>query len=392
MWSLEALIAASAGVPYDPATLRREGFVFPSPAVLPPDGEGGLPRAIDASVEPYAFTHADIGPPLEDLRFRVGDVVHTYRRMDPPGVYRDMALPSWPQFVPTHGQLPPTRRILRYATTVNERGLRGERVYAAQAPEGTFRIGVIGTGVTFGEGVEDGEVYPVYLEELLNRDPPVEARYEVINFGVSSVTMDLATGLFLRYEAEYHPDLWIVAFGVNDALPMFERPIEAFDRDLDQLLGALVEAGKPALFLVEPANTFYPWMAEYDAYMRVFGDKTRVRMELLDAAGILDCHELADGLRLEQHGREQWVVRYRAGQPQVLFRTIFEPTPGQPTIADEVYTWLDGHEVYLRTFVTDVHMNPWGHYVLAQALAEWVGSHVRGEPAPSFEGRVCGWL
>jgi hypothetical protein len=392
MQSLEALVAASSGAPYDPASLRREGFVFPQPAVLPPDAEGGLPRSIDASVEPYTFTHADVGPPLGDHSFRVGEKVHTYRRMSPPGVYSDMALPSWPQFVPTHGQLPPTRRILRYSTTVNARGLRGERVYAAQAPEGTFRIGVIGTGVTFGEGVEDAEVYPVYLEELLNRKPPGEARYEVINFGVSSVTMDLASGLLLRYEAEYDPDLWIVAFGVNDALPMFERPIGTFERDLDQLLGVLGAAGKPALFLVEPANTFYPWMAEYEAYMGVFHDQTQGRIEVLDAAGILDCHELADGLRLEQHGQEQRVVRYRAGEPQVVYRTIFEPTAGAPTIAHEVYTYLDGHEVYLRTFVTDVHMNPWGHYVLAQALAEWVGAHAQGEPAPSFEGRVCGWF
>ena len=389
------------GVPSDPGQLLREGFTFPEPPALPPDDERGRPPPVDPSLRPYTFTIEDHGgeagvdicPPSRDHSFQSGGRSYVYRLMDPPGTYEGMVLPAWPQFVPQHsGQLPPTKRIVRYAATVNARGLRGERIYAAQAPAGTFRVGVIGTGVTFGEGVEDDQVYPVQLEELLNRAPPEDLRFEVINFGVSSTTTDMAAGLLLRHDADYAPDAWIIAFGVNDALPMFGRPIETFRADLDHLVATVEGLDKTTLFLVEPANTFYPWMAEYEAYMQVFRREVGGRMPVLDAAGLLDCHELADGLRLEQREDSQRLVRYRDGQPQILLEVPFTPVAGRPSVSQVVYDYLDEHEVFLRTFITDVHMNAYGHRVLAEALGEWLSAGVRGEPRPDMQARACGWL
>jgi lysophospholipase L1-like esterase len=393
--------AALAGVPTDPDQLLREGFSFPEPPTLPPDDEQGRPPPVDPSLRPYTFTIEDHGgeegvdicPPSRDHRFQLDGRSYVYRLMDPPGTYEGMVLPAWPQFVPQHsGQLPPTKRIVRYAATVNARGLRGERIYATQAPAETYRVGVIGTGVTFGEGVEDDQVYAVQLEELLNRAPPAELRFEVINFGVSSTTTDMAAGLLLRHDADYAPDAWIIAFGVNDALPMFGRPIETFRADLDHLVATVERLGKTTLFLVEPANTFYPWMAEYEAYMQVFRRELGGRMPVLDAAGLLDCHELADGLRLEQVDALQRLVRYRGGQPQILLEVPFTPAAGRPSVSQEVYDYLDDHQVFLRTFITDVHMNAYGHRVLAEALGEWLTASVRGAPPPNLGARACGWL
>ncbi len=312
-----------------------------------------------------------------------------YRIMHPPGSYEDMALPAWPQFVPVGGELPPTRRIVRYSAIVNDVGLRGAQVYTPTKPEGVYRIAVIGTGVTFGEGVKDEEVYAARLESLLRDNPPREASFEVINLGAPSVTGDLVPGIFHQHQGTYQPDFWIVAFGVNDALPMFKQSRMGYRQNLRNLMRDLEQIQAEAIFLVEPANSFYPWKAEYQEYMAIFAEEVKGRFPVLEAAGILDCHEREQGVRLVLQGDLQQVVRYRDGQAESLFQVHHQAGPGEPTIAPALYEYLDGHEVSLRTFITDVHLTPFGHDVLAVSLYGWLSHWLLQGTKPSTQESNC---
>ncbi len=356
-------------------------------------GDGLPPRLPDdAPMRELGVTDMGPHPRLEDHSFAYRGRNYTYRLMIPNTSYDALALPDLPQFVPVGGQLPPSRRMLTYSCVVNSRGLRGEREYPNATPPGHYRIGALGTGVTFGEGVDDDEVYAHLLEESLNAAPPVDKTFDVINFGISSTTMDLAVAGFLKFAGEYELDYWVLALGVNDPLPMFHRPLEQYRQDLRQLIRAVEETGLPAVALVEPVNTFYPWMDQYEAYQEVFQDELRGRIPVLDVATVLDCHEGRDGLRFEVEGAKQKVVQYRGGEPRVLLEVAYQPEPNQPTIAPEIYEYLDAYEVFLATFITDVHLNPNGHRVVADTLQQYLAATLRGETPRPPDTEGCGWL
>jgi hypothetical protein len=78
-----------------------------------------------------------------------------------------------------HGVLSATRGV-RYV--INADGFRGP-AYARPKPPENFRIVVVGDSVSYGFGVEEGETYPVLLEEILAREA-APRRLAVVNLGV----------------------------------------------------------------------------------------------------------------------------------------------------------------------------------------------------------------
>lgn len=346
----------------------------------------------DAPMRELGVTDMGPHPPLEDRTFEHRGRTYNLRMMVPDKTYDALALPDFAQFVPVGGHLPACRRMVTYSCVVNSHGLRGEREYPRTSSPGRYRIGALGTGVTFGEGVDDPEVYATLLEQSLNEKPPIPRTFDVINFGISSTTMDLAVGTFLKFSTEYEVDAWILALGVNDPLPMFHRSLEQYRKDLRELIAAVEETRKPAVALAEPVNTFYPWMDQYAAYQEVFEAELRGRIPILEMATVLDCHERESGLRFETEGGTQKVVQYRGGEPRVLLQAEYQPEPNGATIAPEIYEYLDTHEVFMATFITDVHLNPEGHRVVAETLHQYFSATLRGQTpaAPKTEG--CGWL
>jgi len=339
----------------------------------------------------YQYQHPKAIAPLPGvLRFDFEGVELKTLGLKPGRRHEDMALPDLPQLVEAHGGLPPSRRVLFYDCQVNERGLRGEQVYAYRKPPGAYRVGVIGTGVTFGEGVQDDETFCALLERQLNQDPPAEARFEVVNFGIPCMTTDYARNAFLKHERDYEVDFWVFSVGVNDALPMFERPLEQYRTDVAALVKAVRGADAKAVVLVEPVNSFYPWLQRYGAYKRALLEQVAAQLDVIDMAAILDCHEREQGLRLEIDGGLQQVVQYRDGQPRTLLQVEYLAGQDEQFIAPSIYEYLDGHLVWMKTFITDVHLNPFGHQVVAETLHAHLGAHLRGEPAPAFPVEGCG--
>ncbi len=318
----------------------------------------------------YSFEHQ--GKQLQTLRLE-------------PDQSSSYAVPDLPQLVTLGGALPATRRVMWYSGSVNERGLRGPRVYDYRRPPGVFRIGVVGTGVTFGEGVADDKTYCYLLQDALNAAPPIDKQFEVINFGIPCMLTDFAANAFIKHSSEYEVDLWIFALGVNDALPMFHRPLDAYRQHVRELVQAVNSADADALVIVEPANSFYPWMQEYVLYSAALVEEVSPHFDMLDIPGILDCHERKDGLRLEVEDGLQQVVQYRAGIGRVIFEDAYVAGPREQYISPEIYEYLDTHLVWLRTFITDVHLNELGNEVVASSLYRYVWARLRPEPRPAVE-------
>jgi len=310
--------------------------------------------------------------------------------LEPDRSYTGMALPDFPQIVEADGSLPDAKRVIYYDCSVNAHGLRGPRSYTAERPQDRYRVMVVGTGVTFGEGVKDGETFSARLEERLNEDPPIPRGFEVINSGIPCLTANRAIGVTLERARDFQVDHWVISIGVNDALPMFHRTTEDFRRDVRALVGTLREMEAPAVFLVEPVNSFYPWLQLYGPYRDVLDDEVLPHFDLLDVASVLDCHERQDGLRLEVDGEQQRVVQYRGGRPRTLARARYQGGEQDPYIAPSIYEYLDGYQVWMRTFITDVHLNPFGHGVVAGVLRDYLAAHLRGEAPPELEVQGCG--
>ena len=355
--------------------------------------EGDGPEAIPLDTPMFLFAK-ESGPVVAPLPHKISFEVDGQKLvtlgMKPGRKYPAIALPDFPQLVEFDGPLPPARRVLFYSCEVNDRGLRGERVYTYRSSADRYRVGVIGTGVTFGEGVEDHQTFCAVLQKRLRKAPLLKRRFEVINFGIPCMTTDYGLNAFLKHRRDYQVDFWVFALGVNDALPMFRRSIEQYRRDVRRLVQQIRRTGVKAVVLVEPVNTFYPWMNKYRRYRAVLEQEVKGKVDLLNMEAILDCHERARGLRLEVQGPVQKVVQYRDRVPRTLFQDRYRARPRQQFISPRIYLYLDTHLVWLRTFITDVHLNPFGHQVVAETLYGYLAAKLKGGKMPDLAPRGCG--
>ncbi len=96
----------------------------------------------------------------------------------------------------------------------NSRGFRGPE-FALDKPADTFRIAMIGDSYTMGSGVRYEEAYPAVVEAALAADG-FSKRIEVLNFGLSGLSLEGCVRLRLPMALEYHPDLLVYGFTVND--------------------------------------------------------------------------------------------------------------------------------------------------------------------------------
>ena len=95
---------------------------------------------------------------------------------------------------------------------INRDGIR-DREYARAKPEGTFRIAVLGDSNTFGLGVELEETWPKQLETELRKNGSL---IEVINFGVMGYDTTQEAERIQEKVLAYSPDLIIVGYSLND--------------------------------------------------------------------------------------------------------------------------------------------------------------------------------
>ena len=106
---------------------------------------------------------------------------------------------------------------------VNALGFRGEEVAAARRP-GTIRILCLGDSYMFGWGVEDRATFPARLQARLEaRRAGEPGGVEAINAGVPAYTTAQELDLLVEKGPGLRPDVVVLGFVLNDALPGGDR-------------------------------------------------------------------------------------------------------------------------------------------------------------------------
>jgi hypothetical protein len=100
---------------------------------------------------------------------------------------------------------------------INAAGFRDDVDYSEEKPAGTFRAVVLGDSFTFAGKVALADTMAKRLEGWLRKDPSM--RYEVLNLAVPGYNTDQEASILDDVGLRYAPDLVLVSFVLNDALP-----------------------------------------------------------------------------------------------------------------------------------------------------------------------------
>ena len=354
-----------------------------------PDGAGA---SVPGGMTPEQESEQQFPPPvLVPVSFGPPGNERTLMRFPANTSVTDFPMLDAPQHVPEDGVLPPTKRERTFSYSTNSAGFRGSRDFTPTPASGVFRIGVLGTGVTFGLGVNDDEVFTARLQALLDVDPHHSRTFEVLNFGRPGLCAREAV-TFLRYWSSlFRCDLWIVMLGVNDALPCFKVPLRDYAISWQALLNELATLNSQVVVAIEPVNTFYPWLHLYEEYDRVMRQQVANRYPVIDLSSYLDGYERQGGLRLEVAEDRLRIMHYEGGTPHVEFDEEWQrPTLDEPSVPLSVFEYLDQSDLRLRTFITDVHLNEFGHQMVAQALYDVIDSVLHGKVPQVASCQECG--
>ncbi len=279
-------------------------------------------------------------------------------------------LPDIPHLVAEGGYIPPSRRTRAFHYSTNSLTYRGVREYELAKRPGVFRVLVFGTGVTYGIGVDDEDVYSEILERKLNRKG--RQTYEVYNLALPCSTTDLGVNELRRATHEFEYDFVIFCYGVNDGLTMFGKSPDYYAETLRSLVRLKKTQRIPMVVAIEPRGTFYPW--SYEEYRGHFDAIVGAdpEMDVIDFPAILDEVEKHHGLRLVREGGSQKVIEYLWGHPRTLFEVPYEPGEHQQAVSPDVYEFLDTHRVNQATLVDGVHLNVEGMQVVADELFSYL--------------------
>jgi lysophospholipase L1-like esterase len=281
-------------------------------------------------------------------------------------------IPAIPHLVTYDGAIMPHHRLLDFTYSTNSSMFRGRREITKKKQTGIYRILVFGTGVTFGNGVSDDQVYTEVLGRMLNRNNPIRnLKYEVCNLAIPGSCTDIGVSLFTKVIYTIDFDFVVFCYGVNDGLPMFRRSIDDYEKALRRLVWHKKMNNLEMLVLKEPRSSFYPWNFKEceDVFHHVIESDPDIPS--ISLPEIMDGIEKRRGLRLVRDGEAQKIVRYFFGIPQVLFQTNYTPVADEQSISPEIYEYLDTHYVNQTTYIDGVHLSPKGHEAVAEVIYQW---------------------
>jgi hypothetical protein len=120
------------------------------------------------------------------------------------------------------------KRFGSFEVAINSLGFRGPEV-AAEKPEGTYRILVLGDSVAFGWGVDDDVTFLRRLERDLQQRGDGRS-YEVLNTGHPMYDSMQELAMLRDHGLALDPDLVLLVFVINDIHPtrdVFEALLDA---------------------------------------------------------------------------------------------------------------------------------------------------------------------
>ena len=117
-----------------------------------------------------------------------------------------------------------TERVTKSSNsaTYNSEGFRGPE-FLKEKPNNTYRIFVLGGSTTFGDGNDDNETWPYYLQEIFDV-ADLSYNVEVINAGTSSAWSGSETKMIREKILGYNPDMLMIYDGWNDVRMQLGTP------------------------------------------------------------------------------------------------------------------------------------------------------------------------
>ena len=103
---------------------------------------------------------------------------------------------------------------------INSEGLRDNEYSLAKASRRESRILVLGDSTSLGWGVPRLKRQPRYCRGIECRDVPGYERFEVINSGVGNYDTVQEVTYYKTRGRDFHPDLIILAYFINDPEPV----------------------------------------------------------------------------------------------------------------------------------------------------------------------------
>lgn len=235
--------------------------------------------------------------------------------------------------------------LMGVPVSINSHGLR-DREYARAKPAGVYRVVMLGDSTTLGWGVALEQTVAKLLETELNAlQVPGYDRFEVLNAGVGNYGTVQEVTHYLTYERDFHPDLVILQYFINDAesVPEERQPfllgrsylvayaVSRFDAmmrrtglspDWRQYYAGLYEDGRPGLEAAKQALatlatrtradgtkllvTILPELREINGDYPFVAQHQKIKDVL--SANHVPVIELIDGLRGHGPERALWVT------------------------------------------------------------------------------------
>lgn len=151
----------------------------------------------------------------------------------------------------------------------NSRGVRGPE-YAPEPPPGSYRIVLVGDSFAMGHRVAESDTYAARLERSLDT-AGAGVRFEVINAGLSGLSIGPIVDRLERIGLPYHPHLIVYGFSANDIYGPAYRPNtpeerEAFERARERFADSplhLLRAAWPRWISLRSALHPLPGSHEY---------------------------------------------------------------------------------------------------------------------------------
>ena len=154
--------------------------------------------------------------------------------------------------------------------TTNSQGLR-EPQDIGEKTEGVYRVMVVGDSMTFGQGVNDDEVYPRVAQSLL-RTKHNRKNIEIINVSRRGA----GPGEYLQYVRHFgkrfRPDLIVIAYYTGNDTPVRQPYVPRTKEQLDRLKADILAESKTHFLL----KTFVGRLIERRIFRRIRTWRTRL--------------------------------------------------------------------------------------------------------------------
>ncbi len=241
--------------------------------------------------------------------------------------------------------------------TVNEWGMR-DKSYAKEKEPGTFRIAFMGASFEQGAGVDDEEIFPALIEQMLNEQHAGQTydKYEVLSFAVGGYSPVQTLYLMENKAIEFSPDVIIYAIHSTEKrrLLMQLQKLAQDKRDVSYVFlnDIFAEAGVTKDITHQEARRRLDPFGEKIIQtsfekMGAFSDAQQIPIIGL----FVPSTEEVDGYNEEWHP---------------ILRGYAEESGFNVVTLEGAYQGVEAEAVYLAPW--DTHLNKRGHKLIADAL------------------------